>query len=343
MFIQYKYKMQKRPDGPLWPRDGNLGDAIQNLAVENIYKKAGISENSLCKVNRDELKTYNGKDVKLVMQSWFGDYADVFPLPWSEKITPIFIGFHLSTINNTRDRFIKEKIYEQMKQYEPIGCRDRNTRDFLISLGVKAYFSGCMTLTFDKRKKEPQKGKIFLVDLTPDAEQVIPEEIKQEADRTISHFYYWNEYPVNKQGAQEFEDYARKILQRYKNEAKLVITSKIHSAMPCVAMGIPVIFINEDSKNERFDVLNGILPVYTPKDNRYIDWNPKATNIDQLKNAIMNNAVAQITGTNKDTALQNLIDCTDKLKPINFRQKVLNKPIRSKHHSFWWHLKHMNF
>lgn len=72
-------------------------------------------------------------------------------------------------------------------------------------------------------------------------------------------------------GAYEFEQYARYVLERYRTQAKLVITSKIHVAMPCIALGIPVIFIVDNPFNERFDVLSGIVPIYSYKDIRYID------------------------------------------------------------------------
>lgn len=311
---QCKCQMQKRPGDNLWPRDGNLGDCMQTLGVENVYHKAGITD--LAFVNRDDIKEYQGAPVKLVMQSWFGDYAGVFPLPWSDKITPVFIGFHLNTINNTRERFVREKIHEKMKPYEPIGCRDRSTRDFLKSLGVDAYFSGCMTLTFDKREIEPKNGKIFLVDPDRRVLKRLPENIKKECDTSITHFYYWNEYPVTEKGAKEFEQYARTVLNRYKTEARLVITSKIHVAMPCVAMGIPVIFITTEPNNVRFDVLRGILPVYGHRDMKYIDWNPKPVNIDTLKEKIIANAIAQITGKNRREAVEALNKETEKLKPI---------------------------
>ena len=297
---QYRYEMQKHPFDNLWPRDGNLGDCMQSLGVENIYQKADISPNELIFVNRDDIKNYTGKSCHLVMQSWFGDYANVFPLPWSDKITPIFIGFHLNDVNNTRQRFIREKIYEKMKPYQPIGCRDRGTRDFLKSLGLDAYFSGCMTLTFDKRENTPTNGKTFIVDLDKKVMKKLPKKIKDKGNFSISHFYYWDEYPVTKQGAEEFEQYARKILSRYKNEANLVITSKIHVAMPCIALGIPVIFITDHTDNIRFDVLNGIIPIYSYKDMRFIDWTPTAADIDKLKQAIIRNAIAQIKGTEKE-------------------------------------------
>lgn len=44
---QYRYEMQKRPGDSLWPRDGNLGDCMQSLGVENVYKKAGVDIDNL--------------------------------------------------------------------------------------------------------------------------------------------------------------------------------------------------------------------------------------------------------------------------------------------------------
>lgn len=203
-----------------------------------------------------------------------------------------------------------------MKAFEPIGCRDRSTCDFLRSLGVNAYFSGCMTLTFDKREKEPVNGKIFLVDPTRKTLKKLPHWIREQADTSITHFYYWNQYPVTLQGAQDFENEARHILQRYKNEARLVITSKIHAAMPCVAMGIPVIFIHEEADNVRFDVLDGILPRYTPKDMPFIDWNPKAADISELKQALIANALDRILQKEDKQAIETLNRLTARLKPI---------------------------
>lgn len=310
--------MNRWPHDNRWPRDGNIGDCIQTLGVENIYKKMKIDCEKLLLVNRDDIKTYDKEDCILPMQSWFGNYANVFPLPWSDKITPIFIGFHLNKMNNTRQKFLDEKIHLKMKPFEPIGCRDRNTRDFLIANGVEAYFSGCMTLTFNKREKEPKNGKIFLVDLTKRTIKKLPQEIKDNADMSITHFYYWNEYPVSWKGAEEFEQEARNILERYKNEAKLVITSKIHVAMPCVAIGIPVVFIHEDYTNERFDVLKGILPIYSPNDMKFINFDTKPVDISKLKSAIIENAIARIKQSKDLSTIERLNEITINMKPIKY-------------------------
>ncbi|MBP3686756.1 MAG: polysaccharide pyruvyl transferase family protein [Alphaproteobacteria bacterium] len=272
-------------------------------------------------INRDELDTYNGEPCKLVMQSWFANSCGIFPFPWSEQISPVFLGFHLNKQKQTHQLFLEKKIHKKMKAFEPIGCRDRKTRDFLLSYGVNAYFSGCMTLTLDAREQEPQDGKTFIVDVNRAVLKRLPKQIVDEADFSISHLYFWNHYPLTKDDAMEFEQRAREILKQYKEQAKLVITSRIHVAMPCVAMGIPVIFITAHPSDMRFDVLRGILPIYSHQDMKYIDWEPCAVDISELKQAIINNAIAQITGKDADEALMRLNEVTNKLKPICFLPK----------------------
>lgn len=317
MFIRYCSKVDFG-----WNKKGNIGDAIQNIAIENLYKKLGILESSLTLVNRDELNLYEGREVELVMQSYFADAYGVFPFPIAKRIKPLFLGFHLNPTNNTRKRFVKEKIGDSFKAYEPIGCRDRNTARFLQKLGLEAYFSGCMTLTLDKREKAPENGKIFVVDLCDKALKKLPREIKEVADFSISHVWQFENYPLTFDDAMFFENKAKEILEVYKNEAKLVITSRIHVAMPCIAMGIPVVFISKALVNARFDVLQGLVPVYYYKDIKYVDWMPKAVNIDDMKNAIIRNAKAQILNTDdKVEALAELDRVLAKLKPIEYLPK----------------------
>lgn len=311
MYIKYEYKNKEN-----FISTGNLGDSVQNIAIENLYKKIGTPPCDLLCVNRDELSHYNGEKCKLVMQAYFGYSNGTFPLPWSDKIIPIFLGFHISSGNHGREHFINANVQEKMKPFQPIGCRDRNTRDFLRGFGLDAYFSGCMTLTFDKRESEPENGKIFIVDLNKRTLKHLPKRIRKLGDFSITHVHQFEKYPISESDAEIFENKAREILNRYKNEAKLVITSRIHVAMPCVAMGIPVIFITDYPRNERFDVLRGILPVYSYHDMMWVNWNPTAVDITELKQAIIDNAIAQITGKGAIESRKKLEGITESLKPI---------------------------
>lgn len=315
LYVQYMYKPENG-----WKKEGNLGDCVQNIAVENLYAKTGISKDELILVNRDDLASYHGEQVKLVMQSYFAEAYGHFPFPWSADITPLFLGFHLNSTNSSRKVFLKKKIQNDMKPFEPIGCRDRNTRDFLLAHGVKAYFSGCMTLTFDKRAVEPENGKIFVVDLYKRALEKLPVEIVKKADFSITHVYKWDkDEEITYEDALRFEEKAREILDIYKTQASLVITSRIHVAMPCIAMGIPVIFIAKNVVNERYDILQGIVPIYDWRDIKYINWKPEPANLDDLRKAIVENAVAQIKESpDRMEKLQALNRITEEMLPIRY-------------------------
>ena len=295
-----------------WDLEGNIGDCIQNLAIENIYRKMGVDVKDLTLINRDELDAYEGEYRILPMQGWFAEAFRVFPLPWSRKITPVFIGFHLSTWSTARDQFVKCGLAKKMRPFAPVGCRDRNTMRFLQSQGVEAYFSGCMTMTFDSREKEPANGKIFVVDLHESLLERLPAKIKAEADFSVTHKYGFQKYPLDEDDAQAFEDQARKVLAKYRDEAKLLITSRLHAALPCAAMGIPVIFYHHNQEDDRFDAVDGLLHVYSQKEIESINWNPRPVDMRKLKKLMVANAIASIDAARKKRLWQKK-ECVEEL------------------------------
>ena len=86
--------------------------------------------------------------------------------PPSNKIIPFFISFH---INPIIEKYILNKNgVEYLKKHEPIGCRDLYTKSILERNGIRAYFSGCLTLTLDRKKlkiKNNFKKGILVINL----------------------------------------------------------------------------------------------------------------------------------------------------------------------------------
>jgi hypothetical protein len=70
----------------------------------------------------------------------------------------------------------------------------------------------------------------------------------------------------------------------------------LHCAMPCVAMGIPTVFIAPPDPlyptDYRLDPIRDILPVYHAGDE--IDWSPKPPDVSLLAEEIRNRAKALI-------------------------------------------------
>ena len=91
--------------------------------------------------------------------------------------------------------------------------------------------------------KNPNIGRrrtenIYLVDVKSEFTQILPLEVQEKAI-TVTH---------NMKDTNMYDSLARftaayQLMETYAS-AKLVITQRIHCALPCVAMGTPVIFIN---------------------------------------------------------------------------------------------------
>ncbi len=125
-----------------YPNSNNLGDYIQKIAVKQ-FLKGNITE-----IDRDNLKNYFGEKIKLIINGWFMEKPNNWPP--SENIIPLFISFHINPI--IKSYILNKKGVEYLKQHEPIGCRDLYTKLILEKKGIRAYFSGCLTLTLDRKK-----------------------------------------------------------------------------------------------------------------------------------------------------------------------------------------------
>lgn len=198
----------------------NIGDEIQSLAVaQHIDQEFGF-------VERDYLSGYDGDPCVVVMNGWFTHNPQNWPP--SPNITPIFFGFHI--IPKVAEELAKHKDY--FRRFAPIGCRDQATADVVKSWGVDAYVSGCATMTFPTRTVEPASPKVYLVDekrrYFRGTERRRAIKVGHKVARYLS-------------AATRFE-YARDLLNFYRENAGLVVTTRIHCAIPCAALGIPAIY-----------------------------------------------------------------------------------------------------
>jgi len=239
----------------------NVGDNIQSLAAKQFLPQVDAL------LNRERLGEYRGEKIQLIMNGWFTH--NIHNWVPSDDIDPLFVSFH---INNTAAPYmLSEKGIAYLKKHEPIGCRDQFSADTLRAKGIDAYFTGCLTLTLDSYKvADSERGDdIYIVDPLysyPTWEKVTyhPKVFLRsiqngkvfklgEKDKHIRNFidadllqsaHHINQEPPagTYTDAQKFA-MAEEILHKYA-KAKLVITSRIHCALPCLAMGTPVIFVN---------------------------------------------------------------------------------------------------
>ena len=236
----------------------NIGDYIQSLAVEQFLPR--ISE----RFERDDLRNIENteKTYILVANGWFSHTPELC-FPFAPCIIPLFFGFHLTNWNHTCNYVENEHVLDFLRKYSPIGCRDRFTEDKLKGFGIEVFFSNCMTLSFPNRNYTPPKTKFLMVDV-PDLN--IPDYIYQKSEfftHLFSKIY----------SEREKFTAAKSLLRYYKEKVSAVITTRLHCALPCLAMGIPVLFIG--NKNDpRFSSLTEVcVKIYHPAElSNHSNW-----------------------------------------------------------------------
>ncbi len=275
----------------------NLGDDIQSLAASQFLPRVDLL------LERDRLHWYSNRpDTFVIFNGWF-THQPVWPPP--DAVHPLFLSFFA----NDPRRLLHSSHARFFRRHQPIGCRSQETVRAFRDLGVNAYFSGCLTLTL-KRPGVERADDICVVDLHPEFQNLIPLDLRSSIVH-VSH-----ELPgasvrelcmramqLGLRGANKLTSAApdagyirarlyrrlhsyraqraSELLQTYA-QVRLVLTSRLHCALPCLALGTPVIFLRRDAKtNPRFAGLSDLLRCHCdPRQPLKIDWHspePNAT------------------------------------------------------------------
>ena len=263
----------------------NVGDPIQSFAVQYLYDMMGIKHEDRISVKFCDLNKYDGEYVLLPICG-LGIGLKFAKLPLSEKIIPVFISSHFSKTNYSAEEI------EYLKKYQPIGCRDEFSLNNLRKYGLDCFLTGCITAIFPKRTELPKEGKVYLIDTPATLEEYLPESIKQKARRG-THLLPLSGTVMEGKEVVDLRERSRKILNEYRDNASLVISSRMHALVPCMAMGIPVIATFENI-SYRFSWLDKFLKLHTKEDFDKINWNPVPIEYDDIKDKLVNMFSQQI-------------------------------------------------
>ena len=301
----------------------NIGDHIQSCAAEQFFPQVDFY------VDRDALDAPVKEEAKIIMNGWFTDAPEKWPP--NPNLSPLFISFHLQPSSAFVILNKKENV-DYLKKHAPIGCRDYSTLQILQDKGIDSYYSFCLTTTLDEKfKSNTRSNEIILVDLLYSYDKSILSKLnwiqvikkrpfkklrklkdyfipkaklsdflpKEVIDNSTS----LNHYVSSNQSNEVLYAVAKSYLRKYAT-AKLVLTSRIHCALPCLALGTPVLFLMEGLTDEeqhmsRFrGVLDHIniltnqnkdefekhfgkkMNVYNPED---IDWDNPPSNPETFK------------------------------------------------------------
>lgn len=266
--------------------ESNIGDYVQSLAAKRFLPNVDVL------ISREALDEVDF-ELAIILNGWFMHRPKKWPP--SDSVKAKFVAFHMN--DNVKNIMLTNKAVEYFKKREPIGCRDNFTKQALQEKGVDAYFSGCLTLTLERdkytssKKREgvvlcdilvhkkdklplkrvirnphkiflkylPAKIKEFKLALLRDklVNKLIPEDILNKSVKVSNQNFKL------KTEEEKFKE-AKRLLKIYA-DAELVVTSRIHVALPCLAFGTPVIFIHPNRDNSRFSGIIELFHTFTIK------------------------------------------------------------------------------
>ena len=261
----------------------NIGDDIQTYVAKRFLPHIDYY------VDREALNCFIPKEkeyVSMIMNGWYLHNKCAWPP--SPYINPLLISMHFMSVTATDvgDNYIKGLGGDYLKKYAPIGARDIETKKRLENNGIESFFSGCMTLTLNKFDNVVENNKILLVD----AEEAIVKKVKEEnTEFDIEEITHWvKPEEISKKTIDERLNDVEELLKKYQG-AHVVITNRLHVALPCIALGTPVILVHKKYFDEdRLGTFLKYMDNYVDSDFLNLDVkellkNPKPNNDEYLE------------------------------------------------------------
>lgn len=227
----------------------NIGDEIQSLAARRFLPS------NYFLLNRERLNKapYFGENAFIILNGWFCHH----PIAWppASHLRPLLISFYLSD-NASFDLglrpsevLLQEPLVNYFKKLGPVGARDLHTLKLLQDAGVESYFSGCLTLTLDRPDVARSADLLVLCDVPKEVEDYVRRVAQGKQIVRVTHRGYDALSPEARFAA------AEDLLRTYA-KAAAVLTTRLHCALPCTAIGTPVLLLDEADDQERFSGLN---------------------------------------------------------------------------------------
>ena len=232
-----------------YKRTNNIGDEIQSIAAAHFLPRVDKL------VYRDEKFRRVPEGMTLIMNAFWRDKDILFSA--LQNINPILVAVHLDPLTLMENTIAERKTYFQT--FGPVGTRDLATLKTLNEFGIPAKFSGCLTLFINNPYKDiPKRNVIYSVDLPRLYVGLLPTHVAN----SVQHITHEGR---SQSGSTRFS-LAYSLLERYA-QAKVVVTTRLHVALPCVAMGTPVIFFNlktlhSATRNEQSPRLSGLTGLF---------------------------------------------------------------------------------
>ena len=217
----------------------NIGDDIQTYTALRFLPHIDYQ------IDREDLNCFipNKKEfVATIMNGWFLHNKAAWPP--SPYIYPLLLSMHFTCQEkiDVGEKYLQGLGGEYLQKHQPIGVRDAETQKRLSRNGIETYFSGCMTLTLKPFENIDKKEYICLVDVDENSANIIRNNTKREI-KEITHDVKAEE--ISKKSFNERMKDVEDLLKMYQ-AAHIVFTNRLHVALPCVALGTPVVLIHKE-------------------------------------------------------------------------------------------------
>lgn len=239
----------------------NIGDDIQAYAAKRFLPQIDYI------IDREELDVFAlrnqvSEEVSVIMNGWY--MYNKFNWPPSPAINPLLLSMHISPKDylGIGDKFLDGIGGDYLKEHGPVGARDISTLNLLSEKGIPAYLSGCLTLTLEKKENVDITEDVLFVDINPEITAKIKNQFPGLNYKSSSNYV---DYIHTEKSITERFSNVEKTLEEYQ-KARCVITSRLHCALPCLALEVPVILIYKDDYKDRMGSFLELLHVYTEKD-----------------------------------------------------------------------------
>lgn len=213
----------------------NIGDDIQSYAAKCFLPAVD------CVIDREQMDTFEADEsVKTIMNGWY--MYSKFNWPPSPQINPLWVSIHITEQDyfGIGERFLDGCGGDYLRHYAPIGARDESTLQMLERNHIPAFLSGCLTLTIPQFSNVEKTNEVLLVDLDEKSEAIVRKMYPAENFQSVTHNVNAEEYSAL--SAEDRLQRVEKLLRRYQG-AKCVITSRLHCALPCLALRTPVLLV----------------------------------------------------------------------------------------------------
>jgi hypothetical protein len=225
--------------------------------LNNCLSTGRIGDYPLLWIDRDTISTQQRPadcaKILVIMNGWWmhpvtyatADKTYHFPPP--PFVKPIYVSVHIADKG-----LLTQNTISNFKEHEPIGCRDTDTVERLTSVGINAYFSGCLTMTLNLR--DEHLG--FSIQNDYNDTCVWVDVAANTSDKSCQHRSMMQHGEFNRSPG-----WIGAAVQRMYELlfAKAVVTSRLHVWLPLLANGGTVTLFNnkterpfqmEDSKDE---------------------------------------------------------------------------------------------